>query len=210
MARSRRKEVKRVELTPDEDKALFLILNKAIAAERAGDLAKALEHYTEYKEELLKIKRKKRREKKKKEKEKEELPEGVWDREMLIQWVTDEIKVAEPRKWVKQKFDFSEFPKLKIKKGLDLSKYPDVTQLPPNLKEIEKHAYLVGTKIERLPDGLVIGGHLTITDLPIKDLPDDLVVEGQVRYSKKAPETLKAKVEELISKGQVKRKSMWF
>ncbi len=55
-ARRRSKDIERVELTPDEDKRLFLILNKAIAAEKAGDLAKALGYYTDYKNELLKIK----------------------------------------------------------------------------------------------------------------------------------------------------------
>ncbi len=63
MARPQRAEVKRVPLTPDEDKFLFLILNKAIAAEKAGDLAKAIGFYTDYKNELLKIKGKKEGEK---------------------------------------------------------------------------------------------------------------------------------------------------
>jgi len=67
MARKRRK-AERVKLSPDEDKRLFLILTKAIKAEKAGDLAKAIEYYSEYKEELLKIKEA--------NKEKERLKEG--------------------------------------------------------------------------------------------------------------------------------------
>jgi len=59
LARRRSKDIERVELTPDEDKRLFLILNKAINAEKAGDLAKALEFYTDYKNELLRIKEQK-------------------------------------------------------------------------------------------------------------------------------------------------------
>ncbi len=55
LARKRRK-AERIQLTPDEDKRLFLILTKAIKAEKAGELAKAIEYYSEYKQELLKIK----------------------------------------------------------------------------------------------------------------------------------------------------------
>jgi len=56
MARPRRHEVKRVPLTPEEKEFLGKIMDKAIAAEKAGELVKALEYYQEYRIELLKIK----------------------------------------------------------------------------------------------------------------------------------------------------------
>ncbi len=59
MARPRRAEVKRVPLTPEEKEFLGEIMDKAVAAEKAGDLARAIGFYTDYKNELLKIKDKK-------------------------------------------------------------------------------------------------------------------------------------------------------
>jgi hypothetical protein len=56
MARPQRAEVKRVPLTPEEKEFLGKIMDKAVAAEKAGDLAKAIEFYQEYRDELLKIK----------------------------------------------------------------------------------------------------------------------------------------------------------
>ncbi len=63
MARPRRGEVKRVPLTPEEKEFLGEIMDKAVAAEKAGELAKALEYYQQYKDELLKVKEKKERKK---------------------------------------------------------------------------------------------------------------------------------------------------
>ncbi len=56
MARPRRHEVKRVPLTPEEKDFLGEIMDKAVAAEKAGKLQEALNLYTEYKNELLRIK----------------------------------------------------------------------------------------------------------------------------------------------------------
>ncbi len=63
MARPRRSEVKRVPLTVEEKEFLGEIMDKAVAAEKAGDLEKALGFYSDYKNELLKIKGKKEGEK---------------------------------------------------------------------------------------------------------------------------------------------------
>jgi len=68
MARPKRAEVKRVPLTVEEKEFLGKIMDKAVAAEKAGKLAEAIERYTEYKEELLKIK----------EKGKERKVEKIW------------------------------------------------------------------------------------------------------------------------------------
>jgi len=63
MARPKRAEAKRVPLTDEEKEFLGEIMDKAVAAEKAGDLQEALDLYTDYKNELLKIKRKKEGEK---------------------------------------------------------------------------------------------------------------------------------------------------
>ncbi len=59
MARPRKAEVKRVPLTPEEKEFLGEIIDKAVAAEKAGELKEALDLYTDYKDELLKIKKEK-------------------------------------------------------------------------------------------------------------------------------------------------------
>jgi len=56
MARPRRHEIKRIPLTSEEKEFLGKIMDKAVAAEKAGDLKEALDLYTDYKNELLKIK----------------------------------------------------------------------------------------------------------------------------------------------------------
>ncbi len=56
MARPRRSEVKRVPLTDEEKEFLGKIMDKAVAAEKAGKLKEALDFYTDYKNELMKIK----------------------------------------------------------------------------------------------------------------------------------------------------------
>jgi hypothetical protein len=63
MARPRRSEVKRVPLTDEEKEFLGEIMDKAVAAEKAGELAEALGYYTDYRDELLKIKKKLERKK---------------------------------------------------------------------------------------------------------------------------------------------------
>ena len=63
MARPQRAEVKRVPLTSEEKEFLGKIMDKAVAAEKAGKLQEALDLYTDYKNELLKIKGKKESEK---------------------------------------------------------------------------------------------------------------------------------------------------
>jgi len=59
MARPKRAEVKRVPLTSEEKAFLGEIMDKAVAAEKAGKLKEALDLYTDYKNELLKIKKEK-------------------------------------------------------------------------------------------------------------------------------------------------------
>jgi len=56
MARPRRHEVKRVPLTDEEKEFLGEIMDKAVAAEKAGKLQEAINFYTDYKNELVKIK----------------------------------------------------------------------------------------------------------------------------------------------------------
>jgi len=63
MARPKRAEIKRVPLTPEEKKFLGEIMDKAVAAEKAGKLLEAINYYTDYKNELLKIKEVKERKK---------------------------------------------------------------------------------------------------------------------------------------------------
>ena len=63
MARPKRAEIKRVPLTPEEKEFLGEIMKKAVAAEKAGELQEAINFYTDYKNELLKIKGKKEGEK---------------------------------------------------------------------------------------------------------------------------------------------------
>ena len=59
MARPRRGEIMRVSLKPEEKEFLGEIMDKAVAAEKAGKLAEAINFYTQYKDELIKIKEKK-------------------------------------------------------------------------------------------------------------------------------------------------------
>jgi len=84
MARPRRAEVKRVPLTTEEKEMLGEIMDKAVAAEKAGELQDALNFYTDYKNELFKIKERKSEEEKeeniKKEKKLEAAKKTLDDR----------------------------------------------------------------------------------------------------------------------------------
>jgi len=67
MARPRRGEVERVPLTSEEKEFLGEIMDKAVAAEKAGELQEALNFYTDYKNKLMKIKEKRERRRKRQE-----------------------------------------------------------------------------------------------------------------------------------------------
>ncbi len=208
MARRGRKEVKRVELTPDEDKFLFLILNKAIAAEKAGDLAKALEHYTKYKEELLEIKRKGEIRKKRRERRAERRGTVVAEKKKadwtpLIDWA-EEIGIVNPKKWVKSNFVSSRLPEFVTRKSI-LIKPKDRSKkivLLPNLK-VTKNAQFTNLQIHELPEGLEVGNNLDIINCPLAELPDDLIVEGNIFISGNNNELIEA-AKELKKKGQIK------
>ncbi len=105
MARSRRSEVKRVPLTPEEKEFIGKIMDKAVAAEKAGKLKEALDLYTDYKNELMKINDKLQEERKKeinriKEKKHEEIIDNIktlYKREMILDYLIRRYTMAKAK-----------------------------------------------------------------------------------------------------------------
>ncbi len=164
MARPRRHEVKRVPLTPEEKEFLGEIMDKAVAAEKTGKLQEALNLYTDYKNELLKIKEKK-------EKDKEQ-----WDFDMLHEWVRDEIGITDEDDaawhWTAHNFNLSEPPDIRVA-GENLTVHDSsITQLPAHLKVIG-NLNLKGCKLlKKLP------AHLFVTLNIIVDRENKELVEA--------------------------------
>jgi len=201
MARPKRAEVKRVPLTPEEKDFLGKIMDQAVAAEKTGKLQEALNLYTDYKNELLRIKDKKEQEKKKKSDEGFDLnlPEEVLD------WVHNEVGFSGQAavNWIEKKFDRSApLPHLKIKGDLRIN--PAVY----DIKRLPNHLIVDGTLIiERndfkyLPRNLVVNKDLHLVNANIKELPDDLKVVMNI-FIKKTDTDLLDQAKKLEKKGQI-------
>ncbi len=179
MARPRCHEVKRVPLTPEEKEFLGEIMDKAVAAEKAGELKKALDLYTDYKNELLKIKKKLSFDKDK------------WDEETVLNWVKEEIDASDPRKWM-DKIYLRELPVISINQiTFDLSNIKSVKHLPNNLI-VRGTLNLRGTSIEKLPNALTVHEDLYLQNTPITTLPDNIYIHGKVYISKENKKLLAA------------------
>ncbi len=206
MARPRRSDVKRVPLTAEEKEFLGKIMDKAVAAEKAGELAEALGFYTEYKNELLKIK----------EKEKE----IVWTREKLEEWIAA-IGFTEEN-FVEIVFDLSKLPALETKQMLNLTG-KIIDEFPANML-VSNSLILKNTVVKKwkgsglrvfgtlnmngaimdsLPENTRIDGDLILNNSSIKDLPDDLYV-GNDLIIEGCTKKLVEKAERLKEEGKIK------
>ncbi len=212
MARPRRHEVKRVPLTPEEKGFLGDIMDKAVAAEKAGKLAEAIEFYTDYKNELLKIKNRI---------EKEERGEIEWTKENLVEWAKD---IGKDEKFVEDNFDLTKLPKLETKSDLTLD-FAVIDKFPAAMKvngtlimnnatikkwigtnlSIRRNLFLFGAKTDYLPDNtMVFQGNLDISQSSIKDLPDDIFIGGSISIEgAKHEKKLAQKARELKAKEQI-------
>ncbi len=180
MARPRKTEVARIPLTPEEDKRLFRILNKAIEAEKKRELAKAIELYEQYKEELLQIKR-------------EKMP---WDMERLIEWAKKDAGIANAERWVTANFEYDEEGKLIAINDIDLTG-KELKELPsgvsfigdlrltkakvqkfPTEFSVDGNLYLDEARVKRLPPGLDVGNHLTLKKSQVELLGENTIVDG--------------------------------
>jgi len=182
MARPRRAEIKRVPLTPEEKEFLGKIMDKAVAAEKAGELQEALNLYTDYKNELLKIK------------EKEKLLGKEWNRNDVIKWVINEASIPEDEAedWVDEHFEFDELPKIKTKSNLELAGNHTYETLPNNLY-VQGDLRLDWATIKKMPKTLTVEESLilkgaTINELPAElDVGENLHIEGTEIGSNKIP-----------------------
>jgi len=166
MARPKRSEVKRVPLTPEEKEFLGEIMGKAVAAEKAGELKEALNLYTDYKNELFKIKEEK--EKKEKEKEKEERGGIKWTKEKLENWIAS-IGIAE-EDFVENHFNLFKLPKLESKGFLNFSNLMIAT-FPANM-EVNGDLILQNAEVKKwIGSGLRITGGCKCVSAKIKNLP---------------------------------------
>jgi len=208
MARPKRAEVKRVPLTDEEKAFLGEIMDKAVAAERAGKLAEAIEYYQEYKDELLKIK---------------EDNEIEWTRERLLRWAKD---IGKDEDFIEHNFDLTKLPKLETKSDLILD-FAVIDKFPAAMKvngtlimnsatvkkwigtglSIKGNFYMFGAKISYLPENTIVGalgGNLDIRESSIKDLPDDIYIYGNILISNaKHEKKLAKKAIKLKNKGQI-------
>jgi len=100
MARPKRSEIKRVPLTPEEKEFLGKIMDKAVAAEKAGKLKEALDLYTDYKNELLRIKEQKQ------EIEVDKRKEKVW--QFVIQTICDKFAAGNLSQFLINKYQQAE------------------------------------------------------------------------------------------------------
>jgi len=191
MAQPRRHEIKRVPLTPEEKAFLGEIMDKAVAAEKAGKLQEAINFYIDYKNELLKIKEKK--EKGKSRKTEEQI------RQELIEWASRFN--TQPERWINEDFDLSNPPNVVYNRMLNLEGV-EVDRLPENFI-IHGSLSIRNTSITELPKGLYIAGGFNIYKTNIKDLPDDLLVEGKLIIDEDGPESLLNKAQELYDKKQI-------
>ncbi len=192
MARPRRYEVKRVPLTPEEKEFLGEIMDKAVAAEKAGELQEALNLYTDYKNELLKIKETKEKEKRSKEEIKKIQKE-------LIEWAGSFN--TEPEKWINKNFDLKNMPDIICYADIDLDN-TQANHLPDNLI-VHGLLSIQNTPILKLPHNLCVEGDFNISNTKLTDLPDDLIVNGILEIDAFALKKIKDKAHELKRAGQV-------
>jgi len=199
MARPKRAEVRRVPLTPEEKEFLGKIMDKAVAAEKAGELAKALEHYQEYKNELLKIKESKESE----TMSKQEIIAKA--RKRLIEWVqTNLTNISFAEDWVNSVVEFDEdFPgKIVINTSLIIGNEDNLKYLPDNLYIIGDLSLKDSKKISQLPEHLHVAGNLDLRGSNIVSLPRFNTVNGKVYVSRNNSVLVKS-VQEAITEGRV-------
>ncbi len=205
MARPKRAEVKRVPLTPEEKEFLGEIMDKAVAAEKAGKLQEALDLYTDYKNELLKIKE----EKEKFDKIKEE--PGI---KSLIAMGLD-------RKFIEENFDLTKLPEIKSKgdllfSGMKIKEFPNITvngNLDLGSSTINKwdsgglmingDFILSAVDTKSLPDGIFVVGNVYLQNSTIQDLPDEFHVDRDI-YVKNCNAKVKQKAQVLKVTGRIK------
>jgi len=192
MVHPRRSEVERVPLTDEEKEFLSKIMDKAVAAEKAGELKKALDLYTDYKNELLKIKETKQQE--------EQKPNVDEAKQKLIHWAMSFL-FGDAKKWVEENFKVLNTGSIVCKADLN---FPEriIRSLPENLI-IQGNLNLSGTQIKELPDGLCVWGDCNIVETEIKDLPDDLEINGTLIIDEDGPESLLNKAQELFDRRNV-------
>ncbi len=214
MARPRRHEVKRVPLTDEEKEFLGEIMDKAVAAEKAGELQQALHFYTDYKNELLMIKERRKIE---------------WTREKLENWVEKNVNLPDKdidiKKMTADIFDLSKLPKLETKESLphQLFKNKKIEKFPANITvngdfmlfdvEINEwvgsglivngRMWLKNAKIEDLPNNTEIERDLRLISSSISDLPDDLRIKHDIWITNCSNKLVK-KAQELREKGMIK------
>ncbi len=194
MARPKRAEVKRVPLTPEEKKFLGEIMDKAVAAEKAGELEKALGFYTDYKNELLKIKERKESQ----TMSKQEIIEKA--RKGLIDWVkTNLTNISFAKFWVNSAVEFDEdFPgKIIINSSLSIENEDNLEYLPENLYIIGDLSLKDSKNIIELPEHLEVNGDLDLRGLNIKSLPQFNTVNGKVYVSPDNKALIKSALEAL-------------
>ncbi len=220
MARPRRGEVKRVPLTPEEKEFLGEIMDKAVAAEKAGKLQRALNLYTDYKNELLKIKEKKEK--------KEERIGKEWNKDDVIEWAERDVfdlKPEEASNWVDENIEFDELPAIKTKSDLDLAGNYTYETLPnnlyvqgefaldwvtinkmPKILVVESNLLLNGAIINEMPAGLRVGGnlHLGGTEIKNKKIPENIFVKGNVYIMTNEDEQIKEQLYKLEEQGKIK------
>ncbi len=173
MVRPRRAEVKRVPLTPEEKDFLGEIMDKAVAAEKAGELQEALNFYTDYKNELLKIKEKK---------VEKEIKDVKVARAHLISWAIQIYSWEEnAANYVDAAFILDELPVIKTKSDLNLRSMK-LSFLPNNLR-INGNLSLVNSTVEKMPANLHVTQTCTFVNANIDCLPNSLRVEGSLSLS---------------------------
>jgi len=211
MARPKRSEVKRVPLTSEEKEFLGEIMEKAVAAEKAGKLQEALDYYIDYKNELLKIKENKEKE------EKEEDVEIEWTEEKLVKWV-GKVLGGLPIVWrqrTEEMFDLSELPNLITNESLTLNdevidEFPtmwvngNLLLARSAIKKwlgkglnVNGELNLVNSKISYLPEN-TYAQRLLLQGSKIKDLPESLLVKGDIH--------LRGCSEKVIEKARILKK----
>ncbi len=197
MARPKRAEIKRVPLTPEEKAFLGEIMDKAVAAEKAGELAKAIEYYQEYKDELLKIKEK---------------VEQTWGYADLEAWA-DEFIEGNPMEWIFQWLDPTcmddDSNEIRTKDNFKLED-SNATELPNNFK-VAGSCTLRNTRIKSLPENFHVGANLLIPGYDIENMhiPDSIFIGGNlyvedIGLTIKTLNELKDKFNKLKEKGLIK------
>ncbi len=219
MAKPKRAEIKRVPLTDEEKEFLGNIMDKAVAAEKAGKLQEALDLYTDYKNELLKIKEEK--DKKIKEDEKK-----IWTLGRLEEWVEKvyEFPDFSISEYTAQTFDLTKFPRLETIGYLRL-RGKVIDEFPPNLTvnghlllndaEVKKwngpgltvkgSCDMKNAKLSHIPENTHVTGSFDIARSAIENLPDNIYV-GHNFWVGGCSDKVKEKAQKLAKEGKIKGK----